>query len=70
MKQPAHARLQLAIRDWMRNEIPECAMFFTPYPDEEDCLRFEADLVACAAADAAYGVVELAATVANLKANQ
>jgi hypothetical protein len=71
MKQPAHARLQIAIEKWMLEEMPECAPLFERHPEDGDYTGvaigrtgvLEASLVSCAAADAAYTVVAMAARV-------
>ena len=55
--QPGQARLQVAIREWMRNEVPEAAQLFSPERVPVKDIAVTADLVAMKAADAAYAAV-------------
>lgn len=72
MKQPAHARLQLAIEKWMQEEMPECAPLFQHHVEEDytgvalgSGSVLEVSLVSCAAATAAYTVVKMASDIAK-----
>lgn len=74
--QPAHARLQILILQWIKDEIAESAPLFEEHKDadgdtlymgvslgEDSCLT--ANRVAMAATNAAYNVVNLGVSIAT-----
>jgi hypothetical protein len=58
-EQPAHARLQIAIKDWMEKELPESAVLYKLDDDGREGLKTEKrfispNMIAFHAANAAY----------------